>query len=239
MNDAQVGRVFRAMRIRRGWRQEDLSERAKVGSDAVGLFEHGHIERLSVRAIRRVWGALGIVVDLDPRISPAERAMLLDAGHAALVDSGAAIHQQHGWEAIVEFTFNIAGERGSVDLVAWHPARRALAIDEIKTRLPDMQDLYSSFDRKMRIVPTLLARERGWHADVFGRLLVVADTPTNRRIVRGHAATFRSSFPGDSRVARSWVADPSGPCAAIWFVPYPAGTRSYDVLRRVRRPKTA
>ena len=239
MNDAQVGRVFRAMRIRRGWRQEDLSERAKVGSDAVGLLEHGHIERLSVRAIRRVWGALGIVVDLDPRISPAERAMLLDAGHATLVERAAAAFQDGGWETVVEFTFNWRGERGSVDLVAWHAREPALAVNEIKTRMPDIQELHSSFDRKVRIVPGLLAEQRGWRPEHVGRFLIVADTSTNRRVVRGHSATFRSSFPGDSRQARGWILDPMVDRAAVWFMPYPAGTRSYDVLRRARPRRAA
>ena len=237
MNDRQVGRVFRALRIRRGLRQVDVARRARVDPDAVSLLDRGELEHLSVAMLRRLWAALGVDVEIEPRLPPAERARLLDAGHAALVERALRIYRAHGWETLVELTFNNFGERGSVDLVAWHPTHRALSLNEVKTRLPDIQELHATFGRKARIVPALLKKERGWLARSVGRVLIVADATINRETVAAHAGTFASSFPGRTVQVRRWLGAPIDGLAAIWYLRYPDGARSYQTRGRVRRPK--
>lgn len=234
MDDRQLGRAFRSLRIRRGLRQVDVAARARTSADTVSLLERGQLERLGFSMIRRLWSALGVAADVDPRLSPAERAQLLDAGHAALVERAVQLHQGAGWETIVEYTFNHFGERGSVDLLCWRSSRRALGVIEVKTRLPDVQELHATFDRKTRVVPLAVARERGWHAERVGRLLIVADTRANRRIVGTHAATFDSSFPDRGRAARTWLQDPDRGVSALWFLPYPNEARRYASRSRFR-----
>jgi transcriptional regulator with XRE-family HTH domain len=233
VNDIQVGRVFRAMRIRRGWRQVDVARKAGVHRDAVSLLENGRVEALSVTMLRRLWSSIGVALDVDPRIPTAERARLLDASHAELVERVARAYRASGWQTLVEFTFNDYGERGAVDLLAWNEPAAALAINEAKTRLPDIQELHATFDRKVRIVPAAIAKARGWRARVVGRLLVVADTTSNRDAVAAHAATFEASFPGRSVAARRWIESPSGGLAAIWFLRNAADNRRSEVRRRV------
>ena len=140
----------------------------------------------------------------------------------------------------MEYTFNHFGERGSVNIVAWHPSRRALLIVEVKTRLLDVQELLATFDRKCRIVPSLLRRQRAWNPVIIGRLLVVADGTSQRRVVRAHAHTFEATLPDSARRVRSWLRDPVHPLAAIWFVPPTTGDRTKPVpasLQRVRAPR--
>lgn len=95
-------------------------------------------------------------------------------------------------------------------------------LEEVKGRLVDLQDLLSTGDRKLRIVPDLLAKERGWRARSVGRIMVLENTTSNRRIVASHAEMLDTAYPLRSREARRWLAQPSGSMGGIWFVP-PAG----------------
>jgi hypothetical protein len=90
---------------------------------------------------------------------------------------------------VPELTFSIYGERGSVDLVAWHPARRALLVIELKTAIVDVNELLMTFDRKRRLAPRI-AREREWDPNVVGAWLIVMEGMTNRRRVAAHRASL-------------------------------------------------
>ena len=46
---------------------------------------------------------------------------LLDAAHAASSTASSPILVANGWEVVPEATFNRFGERGSIDVLAWHP----------------------------------------------------------------------------------------------------------------------
>jgi transcriptional regulator with XRE-family HTH domain len=41
MDDIRVGAAFRAVRIRRGWRQQDVADRAGVSRALISLIERG------------------------------------------------------------------------------------------------------------------------------------------------------------------------------------------------------
>ena len=147
-----------------------------------------------------------------------EVTRLLDAGHARLAEQVIILAQAAGWSVIVEYTFSHYGERGSVDIVGWHPATRHLLIVEIKTMLLDIQDLLSTLDRKVRLVPQLVAKERGWEPVAVGRLVVVPDASSARRVVRSHDATFAAAFPARSWQVRAWMERPRGTLSGIWFL---------------------
>ena len=52
------------------------------------------------------------------------------------------------WMLAPEVSFSVYGERGVIDILAWHPGRRALLVIELKTDLVDMNELLGTFDRK-------------------------------------------------------------------------------------------
>jgi hypothetical protein len=102
-----------------------------------------------------------------------------------------------GWSVRVEYSFNDFGDRGSVDVLAWHPAERVLLIVEVKTRLTDLQAMLSSLGRKIRIVPRLVREDPGWIPRRIARLLVVAGTTaSSARLDRSSAASGSSPIPG-------------------------------------------
>jgi len=219
MDDQRVGAIIRAVRRRRYWRQSDLAQKAGVHQAWVSLAERGHLSALRVDAVRRIGAALDISLSFDPRWRGADLARLLDADHAALVETVVGFLREHEWDVLVEYSFNHYGDRGSVDIVGWHAETQTLLIIEIKSRIADVQELHATMDRKCRVVPALLARERGWRAVNVGRLLVVADSTTTRRTVLRHAATFDAALPERTIGVRTWLRRPAGPVAGIWFLP--------------------
>jgi len=232
MNDLRVGRIIRAVRIHVHLRQSDVGRLADCGQSVISLLEHGRLDEASLRTLRRVCTVLEIDLALDARWRGGAIDRLLDQGHAAIVEYAARLLVRNGWIVDAELTFNEYGERGSVDVVAWHPEHRALLLVEVKTALTDLQAMLLSMSRKVRIVPGILTRERGWHRRHLGRVLVVAGTTANRSTVAQHRAMFEATFPEGSRDARAWLANPTSDLAAVWFVSQMAVSHATTASRR-------
>lgn len=127
-------------------------------------------------------------------------------------------------------------------MLGWHPGRRALLIVEIKTRLRDTQATLGVLDRKMRVVPALVRRERGWDAAHLGVVIVMPGITANRSAVGRHAATFASSYPARSLGVRKWLREPAGRMTGLWFVSESNVVRDTGVRqgrKRVRAPMAA
>ncbi len=235
----RVGRAVRALRIRRGWRQEDLARQARLARSVVGRVERGEQAGLTLDAVAAVAEALGARVYLDLRWDGEGLDRLLDEGHATLVDRVVAWLRAHGWEVAVEASFAIGGERGSIDILAWHPVRRALAVFEVKSVTPDMQAMLYGLDRKGRLGPGL-ARSKGWAARTAARILVLWDTRTNRRRIERHGESVRAALPAGTREVVAWLRDPSEPPpAGVWFVTDVGGMDAMGVRRRRVRVRRA
>lgn len=228
MDDWRVGAAIRSVRRRRGLRQVDVARMADVSQGLISKIERGRLESVSIATVRQIGATLDIGLPFTPRWHGAELARLLDHEHAGLVEVLVSELRSTGWTVLVEYSFNYFGDRGSVDVVGWHEACAALLIAEVKSRILDSQDLHSVLDRKVRVVPMLLRRERGWHARVVGRLVFVAGTHANRLAVTRHAATFDTTLPQRSGDARRWLRQPSDGLAALWFVASIPGGRVRD-----------
>jgi hypothetical protein len=85
----------------------------------------------TVRALSRALG-MPSIVSFGWR-GPVER--LIDEGHPAMVEFVLAHLEPLGWTVVPEFSFNHFGERGCVDVLAWHAYSRALLVIETKTRI--------------------------------------------------------------------------------------------------------
>jgi transcriptional regulator with XRE-family HTH domain len=249
MDDHRVGRVFREVRIRKAWRQRDLANKAGVSQGLVSRIELGRLSGVSMARIRKIAAALDIRVSLEAWWRSGEVDRLIDRGHAALVEHVVASLKADGWLTRVEVTFNHFGERGSADIVAWHPTERTLLIVEVKTMVRDVQATASSFERKVRILPGVLLDESGWQPRAVARLLVIADTHGNRRVVSEHAAIFDSVWRSRTAAVRRWLRRPSiGDDATergfggIWFLPFGrtgSATARVRQVQRVRRTQAA
>ena len=235
VDDGRAGRFVTAVRVQLGLRQDDVATRAGVDQKVVSLIETGQLDRVSVRRFRRVCAALGIDSSTELRWRGGQADRLIDAGHAAIVEAVVASLTDAGWETTPEFSFNVFGDRGSVDVLAWHPRSRSLLIVEVKTRLTDLQAMLVSLSRKVRVVPAEAASRSGWERVALGTVVVVAATHGNRTVLREHRATFGAALPATTTQVKSWLRVPSGPLAGVWFVPLTRGSRAAKaVAGRVR-----
>jgi hypothetical protein len=121
------------------------------------------------------------------------------------------------WITAPEVTFSVYGERGAIDLLAFHPARRALLVVELKTQLVDVQGLIGSMDRYLRLAGSA-AKPHGWRASHVSGLVLLRETTTNRRAVAAHRHVLKAAFPHDTGAIRQWLEDPAGNLRGLRFL---------------------
>lgn len=207
MRHETIGRGLRALRHHRRLRQDDLARAARVARSVLGDLEHGRVADHSLGALIRVAASLGAAIRVDLYLPGGDIHRLLDADHAAMQNAWTGILGRHGWLVEAEVTCNNYGERGSIDLLAWHEATRTLLVIEIKTIIADVQDLLSGMDRKLRVARSI-ARGHGWRSAAMIPMLIVAEGSTVRRRLEAHAALF--AYLGlRGRAAATWLRSPS------------------------------
>lgn len=217
MDSLRLGLGVRALRRRRGWTQDELARKAGLSQASISRAETGGVRHLTVGTLHRIAEALGARVSVRLYWNGADLDRLLDAAHAGLVDEVLRLLAVNGWEAFPEVTFNEYGERGSIDILAWHPGHGALLIVEVKSAVPDIQAMLAGVDRKARIAKGLAA-QRGWRVRSISRLIVLPEDRTARRRIAAHEATFERTFPARTRRVRRWIATPTEPIAGILFL---------------------
>jgi len=218
MDGRRVGRVLRAVRLHKRLRQRDVAVAAGVSQSMVSRAEHGRLDELSFGAVDAVASVLDVTVYIDARWDDGDADRLIDRAHARIVELVVSTLTESGWETVVEYGFNHYGDRGSVDVLAWHAESRTLLIVEVKSRLTDLQATFTSFARKLRIVPKLVQRDHGWDPRFLGRLMVMDGTTANRSIVGKHAATFATLFPERMPAVGTWLRRPDRSLGGVWFV---------------------
>ena len=211
-----------------------------ISDSTVSRLERGHFETLSLRVIRAVAAVLDVRIELLPRSRGGDLDRLVNAHHAALAEtvirwlSGFA-----GWEVRPEVSFSYYGERGVIDLLAWHSATRSLLVIELKTDLVDVGELLGTFDRKLRNAARIAAA-LGWDALTVSGLLIIAESDSNRRKLDAHRETFGAALPGRVMAVRRWLRDPAGSIRALMFFsnrhPGQVAAR-LTRIQRVQRPR--
>lgn len=228
MDPLFIGRSFRALRIRRRLRQEDLAAEAKVSRAKVCRVETGRFVRMPVGDLAAIAAALGADLDVRLRWRGELLDRLLDGAHASLGTAVVEHLRRLGWETAVEVTFAIGAERGSVDILAWHESTRTLLVVEVKSVIPDVQSMLASHDRKLRL-GRRIGLARGWDPRQVARLLVVGESSTSRARVRRFHAVFDAAYPVQGQAVRRWLAAPghggggsaaSGSVSGLLFLQY-------------------
>jgi transcriptional regulator with XRE-family HTH domain len=241
VNRVHFGTTFRAIRLELRLRQLDVAARAGVCQQTVSKVERGKFGSLSADALLAIAEALEADLSLAVRWRGPRLARLLDRRHARLQDRVVRVLSSAGWEVRVEESFNHFGERGSVDILAWRPDRRALLIVEIKTELVDLQETVRTLDMKARVVPAVVRRNRGWQPDAIASILVLPEANVHRRAVAQHAALLAAALPARTCAIRRWLSGPSGSLRGILFFPNtPPGSaaRTDEPTRRVPKRQT-
>jgi transcriptional regulator with XRE-family HTH domain len=236
----RIGRALRSIRIRLSLRQRDVAKAARVSPSLVAKLERGDVSNADLRRLEGVCQVLGVQLDIRVRWRGEGLDRLLDEAHARLVDRFVAILTEIGWASAVEVSYSEYGERGSIDVLGWHPTSRALLVIEVKSVVPDAQATILGLDRKGRL-GAKVARDRGWDPRTVSRLLIVADSTTTRRRIARLDSMFRTAFPVRGHSVRQWLRAPDGAISGLQFLPdstpgalgRPAAGR-----QRVNRPKT-
>jgi len=233
MDDQRIGRALRVLRQRNGLRQADVAIAARVSQALVSNIEQGRLAGVTFGVLRRVFAAVDAGFDGQVLWRGSGLDRVLDADHARLVGIAAERLSKGTWQTVVEPTYSVYGERGSIDLLAGMRDRRAVLVEEIKTSLASVEATLRKLDEKVRLVAERLSRDQfGWTPTTVGRLLVLPDTTTARRQVAKHDGLLRIALPARATEVRQWLREPVGQLSGILFLPI--GSRSQPAAARQR-----
>ena len=239
VDDVRLGNTLRVLRIRKHLRQSDVARRAGSHRELVSRLERGGLDRVPLHQARAIANALGATLDVRLRWQGADLDRVTGAAHADLHEALVSLlGKRRPWSWRGEVSFSIYGERGVIDILAWHEPSRSLLIIELKTELVDPQELVSTMDRRVRLA-SRIAERFGWRPATVSCWVVLSEGSTNRRRVERHRRLLRTAFPADGRRIRSWLRTPSGRIAALSFwsdVGSGSVRRTVSQTKRVRRP---
>jgi len=233
MNRVAIGRSIRALRQRKRWRQVDLAAAAGIGQPAVSGAERGELGVVSIATLERIVAAVDAELVVYVRWRGGDLDRLLDAAHADLVERSARLLRAHGWEVHPEVSFAEYAERGSIDILAWHPGARIVLVIEVKSEITGIEETLRRHDTKVRLAPKVAFARFGVRPTTVARLLVLPRTRATRSRLAAHAATFDAAYPARGRTVGRWLAAPAGPMAGVLMVPPGATARR---PRRINRP---
>jgi hypothetical protein len=144
---------------------------------------------------------------------------LLDERHAARIALVVELLGDRAWKFEVEVTYSRFGERGSIDVLAWHAPTATGLVLEVKSEFVSVEATLRKLDEKVRIARQELIRDRfGQHSLTVGRLLVLPSTSTERRRVARADRVLAPALPTRGDAMRAWLRRPAGPVRGLLFV---------------------
>jgi len=194
---------------------------------------------MPVAVLRRVLAAVGADFECLVRFRGGELDRLLDERHAATAGLVATTLRRNGWLIASEVSFNHYGDRGSVDLLAFHPASKTALVVEVKSEITSAEETMRRLDVKCRLAGGLVHERFGERPLRVVRLLAVMESSANRARVGRLGLLFGAAFPVRGVVLRRWLAAPGPAAGALLFVRNVRDTAGGDGMygsRRVRRP---
>lgn len=157
MDATRLGRSIRALRIREGLRQAALGRAIGVSQDLVSLVERGRLDRVRLSVLDDLAQKLGADLRISLRWRGGDIDRLLDEGHAQLMGQAAGSLEKMGWSTMPEVTFATYADRGSIDVLAWHPPTSTVLVVEIKTEITSVEETLRTHDMKARVAVAVRA----------------------------------------------------------------------------------
>jgi hypothetical protein len=159
----------------------------------------------------RIAGALGATVSVRILWQGEGLDRLLDAAHADLTETVLRLLRDSGWEVATEVSFNVRGERGAIDILAFHHSTKSLLVIEIKSVVPDLQAMLGTLDKRPAslsvslgsVVGESTASQDCWSSPTTGPPVVVS-TNTRRPSRRCCHPERRRCAVGSGRRQEAW-----------------------------------
>jgi hypothetical protein len=218
LEDERLGQILRSVRRQVDMTQEGLAARAGVPVRDVIAVEDGRAGVVKVDRVRRMFLAVEGRARLTAWWGGAAADRLVDRRHAALVETALAILRRRGWEVATEVSFARYGERGSIDVLAVFRPTLTVVVGEVKASLGSLEETNRTLDVKERLAPIIAAERFGIRPRFVGRVLILPDDRTVRRIIDRHSTTMGVMYPARSREVRAWLHRPDRPLRGIWFL---------------------
>lgn len=213
MRKWRIGRAVRELRKRQGLTQAELGALAGCSRGMVSRIERDLLDGLAFGPAHRCVSALGGWLRVEVAWQGERLGRLLDERHARLQDRFVLMLEGFGWIVRVEVSFNEYGDRGRIDILAWHPVKQVLMVVEVKPAIGDVQDTLGRLDVKCRIAPRL-ARSFGWQVRTVVPALVLEEGTSQRRLLKAHTGLFRRYDVG-GRAALSWLRHPDSAASGV------------------------
>ena len=191
-----------------------------MSQDLVSLIERGRLGGVRVRILDGLAQQIGSDLSVTLRWRGGDIDRLLDEGHAVLLGRAAASLETAGWTVMPEVTFAIYADRGSIDILAWHPPTSTVLVVEVKTQLVSIEETLRTHDMKARVAIRVARERSGWPGRVVARMLVLPDSSTPRRRVARHSSLLARPSPLAGVAARTWLRAPSDATGLLLFLPF-------------------
>jgi transcriptional regulator with XRE-family HTH domain len=230
-----IGMTIADTRRRRNWTLRELAHRSGLSAAGIHAMEHGRPATL------RTYAAVALALDLEARIDlidPRKRANSVraeDPVHASMGEALAARLSSHGFEIAIDEPFQHYQFAGRADILAWDSGSRALLHVENRTRFPNVQDAFGSYNTKRRYLPEVIAKRIGLRGGFVSVSHVVAGLWSAEvlHVIRIRPASFRTVCPDGSGSFEAWWSGsppPPGPATSAFVLFDPI--RSNATMRR-------
>jgi transcriptional regulator with XRE-family HTH domain len=218
-DDDRIGRALRELRRRSGLTMAQAAAAAAVSLRTYRDIESGQAGMARVDEVRRVFAVHDARARLSVWWKGAELDRIIDEAHAAIVEKVVAALVAYGWSVEPEVSFSEYGERGSVDVLAFHAGSGNGLVTEVKASWGSMEETNRTLDAKARLAPKLIEQRFGARPRAVSRLLIFPENMTLRRVADRHSSTLGRVYPQRGREVRVWLRRPNGePIRGLWFL---------------------
>lgn len=193
-------------RRRRAWTLRELAARADLSVSALHAIEHGRPAGLQTYAA--IAQALNLELRLD-LVDPRKRAASArdeDPVHAAMGEAIASRIASYRFEIAMDEPFQHYQFAGRADVLAWDRASRCLLHVENRTRFPNVQDAFGSYNAKRRYLPAIMAERIGLRSGFASVTNVVCGLWSAEVLhtLRIRPASFRAVCPDPDSAFEAW-----------------------------------
>jgi transcriptional regulator with XRE-family HTH domain len=233
---AHAGIVIGDERRRRGWTLRDLAARADLAVGSVHAVEHGRPAGLETYSALALGLELELGLDLVDVRKRGRTVRAEDPVHAAMGEAIAARLSSHGFEIAIDEPFQHYQFAGRADILAWDVQSRALLHVENRTRFPNVQEAFGSYNTKRRYLPDVVAKRIGFRTGFLSISHVVAGLWSAEVLhgIRIHPSSFRAVCPDGSASFEAWWSGsppPPGPATSAFVLFDPNGSNTTKLRR--------